>query len=155
MSKKSSDKGGGMVFLEPSALIGRQRKGGSMRLAETEGGEGAQDLPDLINDGWLISPRERRGIEPLPHSYLAFRRGHLSPSLIAFGQRCACNDRDNTNHLFVEDDNTLGLLQDLVEIRVNQIGSSKPLTRIEKRRDHVALHWARSKKRDIDDEIFK
>ena len=56
-----------MMGLEPGRLVGRQCECRGMRLAEAEGCEGAQDIPDLLDDPERIAPAQCRRVEPHPH----------------------------------------------------------------------------------------
>ena len=50
-----------MVGLEPRRLVGGQGEGGGVRLAEAEGREGLEDLPDPVDVGRVVAPGQRRG----------------------------------------------------------------------------------------------
>ena len=155
MGQKTCEEMRWVMRFEPGRLIGRERESSGMRFAETEGSEGAQYLPYLIDHSPWISASESGGIEPVTDSLLTFRGAEFPSPLISLCQRCSCHRRDDSNDLFVEDHHPFGLGEDRLEIGMDHLRRSMAMSGIEEGRDHVALDRTGAKERDIDDQVVE
>ncbi len=75
-----------MVRFQPGGLVGGQRERRGVGLAESEGCEGTQDLPDPIHGRDVVPLVDRGGIEPRPDVVLPFRGAHAAAALVGLGQ---------------------------------------------------------------------
>ena len=65
MGEDPREEGGRMVGLEPRRLVRRQGEGGGVRLAEAEGREGLEDVPDPVDVSRVVAPGQGRRSPPL------------------------------------------------------------------------------------------
>ena len=129
-----------MVGLQPRRLVGGQRERGCVGLAEPEGRERPQDIPHLLHHRELIPAPQRRRVEPGPHVVLPLRTAERAPGLVGLGQRAAGHRRDDAQHLLVEDDDPVRLLEGRAEVLVQEHGRVPALPGAQEGSDHVGLH---------------
>ncbi len=126
-----------------------------MRLAEAERGERAQHLPHLLDGGQVVPERAGRGVEPRADLLLPLRRAEGAAHLVGLGQRAAGHHRDDAQHLLVEDDDAVGLLERGAQVVVQVDRRVPALPRAQERRDHVGLHRPGAEQRDVGDEVVE
>ena len=140
-----------MVGLEPGRLVGRQRERRGVRLAEAEGRERLEHLPDLVDGRDVVAAGV--GARAQPHLDLGLPVGSAerAADLVGLGQGAAGERRDDLQHLLVEDDDAAGLLERRAQVGVQVLRLGPALPGLEERRDHVALDRAGPEQRDVDD----
>ena len=144
---------GRVVRFEPRGLIGRQCERGRVRLAKSERGEGPQHIPDAFDCRQVIAATQGCRIEPDSHLVLTIDASHRAPGLIGLSERAAGHGRHDPQNLFVEDDYTEGFFQRRTQVVVQVRGCIPPLSGPQEWVDHVGLHRAGTKQRNINDEI--
>ncbi len=145
----------GVVRLEPGRLVGRQGEGRRVRLAEAEGGESLEDLPDPVGDLGVVAACQRGRTPPLLDPELPVGGAEGPTHLVGLREGHAGRLGDDHQHLLVEDDDPLGLLEGRDEARVQVGGVLPALAGVEEGHDHVALDRAGPEERDVDDEVLE
>ena len=129
-----------VVRLEPGGLIGEQRVGGGVALVEAVGGELGHRVEDRVGE---LGDRCPRATAPVDEG-LALGV-HLGLDLLAHGaaqkigtaQRVAGELLGDLHHLFLVDDDAVGLLQDRLEQRVQIARVLEPVLDVDVARDVV------------------
>ena len=145
----------GVVGLHPCRLIGGQRKRSRMSLAKSEGSKSAQDLPHLVDHVQLVPSVMCAVVEPPAYSLLTFGVTHIPASFISDRKIAASHHRHDPQHLFVIDHHAVGLGQSRSEVLMHVLRRTPPVSRSQKRSDHVALDWPRPEQRDISDDVLE
>ena len=141
--------------LQPRRLVGGQRERGGVGLAEAEGRERLQHLPDVVDDALLVSALQRGRDEPAAHVLLALRRAERPARLVAVGVGAAGHDRDDLDDLLVEDHDAAGLGERRDEVGVQIAGVSPAVAGAEERHHHVGLHRPGPEQADVDDDVVE
>ena len=126
-----------------------------MGLAEPERRERLEHLPDPVDVGRRVAPRQRRRTPPGLDLALGRERPHGPTHLVGLGEGDPGRLGDDEQHLLVEDDDSLGLAQRGDERRVKELRLLPPLAGIEERDDHVGLDRTGAEERDVDDEVLE
>ncbi len=111
-----------MVPLQPGRLVGGQREGRGVGLAETETGEGLQHVPDPFHHPRRVATPTSQGHEPVLHVELPRGVAQGPSGLVTLGQAAAGHHGDDLDDLFVEDHHPAGLGQHRFKIRMQVAG---------------------------------
>src|SRR4029079_14782258 len=104
------------------------REGGRVGLAEPEGCERLEDLPDPVDSGRLVAPGCRCRSPPRLDVQLTLRRSERPAPLVGLGQGDAGGLGNDLEHLLMEDHDAMGLLQCWFEAGVEVLRRTPVLT---------------------------
>jgi len=137
-----------VIGLEPGGLVAHHRVGGGVGLVEAVIGEFLQQVKDLVGLAFVHTVGHRARLE-----FRAFP-GHLGGDLLAHGaaqqigaaKAVARHDLRDLHHLFLIDDDALGLFEDVVDQRMDALDLAQPVLDLAIGRD--VLHRAGTVERD-------
>ncbi len=128
---------GRKVRLQIRRLVGDERVGGGMRLVEAVVGELRHQFEDVFGLGLGDAPLDRASDEALA-LLLHFRAdllAHGAAQEIGFAKRVARELLRNLHHLFLVDDDAVGLLQDRLHLGMDVVGIFTPMLAVDVGRD--------------------
>ena len=155
VGEHAGQEGRRIVSLEPCRLVGGQCERCRMCLAEPEGCERFENLPDPLDRGRIIASGRRCRPPPGFDIQLTLGGAECPAHLVCLGQGDAGSLGNDLEHLFVEDHDTLGFLQRWFKAGVEVFRRTPVLTGQQERGDHVGLDRARTKQRNVDDEVLE
>ena len=155
MGEDAGDKVGRPVPLQPGGLVGGQRECGSVGLAEPEGRERGQHLPDAFGHRFWVATQDGPGQEPVAGLLLALEVAQRAADLVPLGQAAAGDHRDDLDDLLMEDHHPVGRLQYRRQARMQVTRGRPTLPGVQEGHHHVGLHRAGPEQRDVDDDVVE
>eukprot|EP01133_Synstelium_polycarpum_P022392 gene22391-biopygen18867 len=155
--EQGAQKGGRFVAFQPGTGVGQQGETGRVRLGKAVFAEAL----DLAEDGLCELPvilifdhRFDDAFLVIVHAALAFPGRHGAPQLIGLAGREIGRDDGHLHHLFLEDGNTQGASQRLVQaLRI--LDRFFLLAPLQIRMHHAALDGTGTHQRHFDDEVVE
>ena len=143
-----------VMRLEPRGLVGEQRIGGGVRLVETVAGELVDQIEQRIGLG-LLDPADflAPGDEAfaLDVHFGLDLLAHRAAQQIGVAERIAGKDLRRLHHLFLVDEDAVGLRQDAFELGMRKL--DRDLARLALAEQRDVVHRARAVERDERDDV--
>ena len=155
VGQDAGEEGRRVVGLEPGGLIGRQREGRGVRLAEPERGERLQHLPHPLDEVEGVALGVRGREEPHPHLLLPLGAAEGAADLVRLREGAAGHHLDDHQHLLMEDHHAVGLLQRRPKVVVEVLRRVPALPGGQERPHHVAFHRPGPEQRDVGDQVLE
>ena len=144
-----------IIRLHVGGLIGDQRIGRGVALVEAVIGEALQQFEDRLRLARLDAARDRAGDEAgaLRLHFAADFLAHGAAQQVGLAERIAGQDLRRLHHLFLIDDDAVGLAQDRLELGMDVFGRFEPLLARAIGRD--VRHRPRPVERDQRDDVLE
>ncbi len=129
------------MHLQPGGVIGQQRVRGGMALVEAITGKLLHQVEDLVGLGLADAVGQRAGAEDLAllGHLLGLLLAHRAAQQVGAAQRIAAQDLRGLHHLFLVDEDAVGLGQHRLQQRVRVFDSLLAVLARAEGRD--VLHW--------------